>query len=67
MIKDPETLELKPEIKDNQVVPVDSVLGAVRIDLRTLHLNKNKEVAFKYRLFSAEAASNPYFYDPFSN
>ena len=46
---------------------VESILGAVRIDLRALHLNKKKEVAFKYRLFSAEAVTNPFFYDPFSN
>jgi len=39
----------------------------VRIDLRTLHPNKKKEIALKYRLFSGEAVSNPFFYDPFSN
>lgn len=42
MIKDTETLELKPEIKDNQVITVESILGGVRIDLRSLHLIKNK-------------------------
>jgi hypothetical protein len=37
MIKDPETFELKPDIKDNAVVTTTSVLGATRIDLRRLH------------------------------
>ena len=67
MVKDPETFELKPEIKDNSVVTVASVLGATRIDLRKLHLLKNKEDKLKYVLFSPEAVNSALFYDPFED
>lgn len=42
MIKDHETLEVKPEIKDNQVSSVVSILGGTYIDLRKLHSSTKK-------------------------
>jgi hypothetical protein len=48
-------------------VTVASVLGATRIDLRKMHLLKNKEDKLKYVLFSPEAVNSALFYDPFEN
>lgn len=67
MTKDPETFELKPEIKDNAVVTTTSILGATRIDLRRLHNLANKENKLKYVLFSDDAVKSALFYDPFED
>lgn len=67
MVKDPETFELKPEIKDNAVVTATSVLGVTRIDLRRLHNFTKKENKLKYVLFSDDAVKSALFYDPFEN
>lgn len=53
MVKDAETLELKPEINNGQIPMNTSILGAIYVDLRHLHTAQTKETKFKYRLFSA--------------
>jgi hypothetical protein len=65
MLKDPETFELKPEIKDGLLSTNVTVLGATHIDLRRLHLSNKKEEKMKFFLFNAEAVKNPLFYDPY--
>lgn len=67
MVKDHETLELKPEIKNNQIVSTSSILGATYIDLRKLHSSSKKEEHLKYLLFPSEAVNNPLFFDPFED
>jgi len=53
MVKDADTFELKPEINNGQISMTTSILGAIFIDLRQLHIAKKKEIRLKYRLFSS--------------
>lgn len=65
MNKDPDTAELKPEIREDGVVMNDFLVGGCFVDFRTLHRKQKKEVQLKYRLFPSEAIRNPLFYDPY--
>ena len=53
MTKDAESGELKPEIKENSIEMVENILGSSFVDLRKLHLLKEKKVQNKFKLFPA--------------
>ena len=45
----------------------ESVLGSFHLDLRPLHLLKEKSLKNKLRLFPKEAIDSPLFFDPLEN